>query len=230
MIAIFPIAEAASKLSFFHGGEFFTQLTFTAMATIVFSSRVVDFLVIEKNESAEKLRSNIQAELDKGLIFEEQNQQYTETHKQVEDLIKQIDASKFFATVICRILAAICMGLAFLLLITGKDEHTGCIPLLAFVPIGVARWVLIWRLKGINARLGSKKEIFNALQVAYNAKTRKAETQADSSVEIALQKREPTTSRREAPNTPATAAAPRARQQRSSRGKAPNAPTTCSAE
>lgn len=230
MIAIFPIAEAASELSFFHGGEFFTQLTFTAMATIVFSSRVVDFLVIEKNESAEKLRSDIQEELDKGLIFEEQNQQYKEAHNQVEDLIKQIDASKSFAIFVSRLLAFFCMLLAFGLLITGKAEHAGCIPLFAFLPIGVARWVLKWRLKGINTKLESKKEIFNALQVAYSAKTRKAETQADSSVKIALQKREPTTSRGKAPNPPTASAELQARPLRSSRWKAPNPPTTCSAE
>ena len=85
--------------------------------------------------------------------------------------------------------AWICLIAAFALLITGKATDVGCLPLLAFLPIGAARWILNKILGNINAELRNEKTVFCALQVAYNAKTRKLEKQADSYVEEALKKR-----------------------------------------
>lgn len=180
-------AESWLAPAFCQGGEFFTQLAFTAMASIVFSTHVSDFLVIRKDEAAEKLRSEIQKELDKEPICEEQNQQYTNSHKDVGALIKKIDSSKCIAVVISRVIAAICMLIAFWLLITGYAQDAGCIPLLAFLPIGGARLILMWVLSKYNSQLTSEKKTFQALQIAYDAATRQVENQAGAKVDKAIE-------------------------------------------
>lgn len=181
------IVASGLESSFFQGGEFFTQLAFTAMASIMFSTHVSDFLVIRKDEEAEKLRSEIQKELAKEPICEEQNQQYTNSHQEVVSLIGNIDSSKRIAVIISRVIAAICMLIAFWLLITGQAKDAGWLPLLAFFPIGCARWILIWVLSGYNSRLISEKKTFQALQIAYEAATRKVENQAAADVDKAIE-------------------------------------------
>ena len=181
------IVASGVEPSFYHGGEFFTQLAFTAMASIMFSTHVSDFLVIRKDEEAEKLRSEIQKELDKEPICEEQNQQYKDSHNTVVTLIKKIDLSKCIAVVISRVIAAICMLIALWLLITGHAEDAGCLPLLAFLPIGCARWILIWVLSRYNSHLISEKKTFRALQIAYEAATRQVEKQAGADVDKAIE-------------------------------------------
>ncbi len=187
MMSGWLIVASGVEPSFYHGGEFFTQLAFTAMASIMFSTHVSDFLVIRKDEEAEKLRSEIQKELDKEPICEEQSQQYKDSHNAVVTLIKKIDSSKCSAVVISRVIAAICMLIALRLLITGHAEDAGCLPLLAFLPIGCARWILIGVLSKYNTQLASEKKTFQALQVAYDAATRKVENQAGAKVDKAIE-------------------------------------------
>ncbi|MDO4751742.1 MAG: hypothetical protein Q4A24_06505 [Akkermansia sp.] len=187
MITGWWIVASGQESSFYQGGEFFTQLAFTAMASIVFSTHVSDFLVIRKDEEAEKLRSEIQKELAKEPICEEQNQQYTDSHKAVVELIRKIDRSKCIAVVISRVIATICMLIAFWLLITGHAKDAGCLPLLAFFPIGCARWILIGVLNRYNSQLTSEKKTFQALQIAYEATTRKVENQAAADVDKAIE-------------------------------------------
>lgn len=183
--------EFWQNLTFSHGGEFFTQVVFTAMATMLFSSRAVDFLVVRKDAEAENLLNKIKGELGKELMFEAQNKQYSDAHEKVAGLIKKMDDTKACSICWARIFAGISLAIAVFCLITNKTNTIGVLPLVAFLPFGFIRWSLNRKLSGVEKDLEKESEIFRELQVAYNAKTNLVKSQSDSSVEHAIQKRTP---------------------------------------
>lgn len=174
-----------------HGGEFFTQVVFTAMATMLFSSRAVDFLVVRKDAEAENLLNKIKAELEKELMFEEQNKQYSDAHKKVAGQIKKMDDTKAISICSARIFAGIFLMIAVFCLINNKTNTIGMLPLAAFLPFGIIRLLLNRKLSGVEKDLEKESAIFRELQVAYDAKTKLVKSQSDSSVEHAIQKRTP---------------------------------------
>ena len=179
-------AMAWPEFVFTHGGEFFTQLSFAAMASLVFSSRATDFLVIKKDEAAETLRSRIQEELEKGVLFDVQNQQYTEARGRVEELVEKINMSRCCIVRNIRIISGVLLVVIFFLLTAGYSVDAGWLPLLAFLPLGCARFALSSKSKSYRNELERVRELFESLQKAYTVMANRATTQADSSVDDAL--------------------------------------------
>ena len=178
------------------GGEFFTQVVFTALATAACSSRVNDFLVIKKDAKSEKLRNDIKAELTKEPLYESQNQQYSDSHKTVEQIIGEIELCINKAIVISRRASCVFSVAAFFLLITGYATDAGCLPLLSFLPIGIARWRLSVKLEKHNNTLRLEGEKFYALRVAYEGMRKIMESKADAELNKAVGKAKSTSKTR----------------------------------
>ena len=156
-----------------NGGEFFTQSVFAVSASMFFSHKVSEFLMIPRREQLEKLKKVVRDELSTGRVTESKNQHYTQILEELKR--KDAELAECVKNTIkgCRKVAFCCLLLSFLLLVTDWGKYAGFLPLLSMYPFVIARKKLKAKQKEVEDFCNTKEEVLNAIRIAYGSQASK---------------------------------------------------------
>lgn len=124
-----------------HNGDFFAQVVFTATATMAFSHKVRDFLVIERDVASERLRERVNNELRNRPLTEseERDKSFISARSTIEENSRNINQYTNRYVRYSRWCAWIVLLAALLLLSTNCAKNIGFFSLLALVPFWIFR-------------------------------------------------------------------------------------------
>ncbi len=155
------------------GGEFFTQFVFTLMASVAFSSRICDFLVIYDSKSLRRLQSQLDVALNNPALLDSQNEKYRQIKEDVEKYDESLKIWVKSVEIVCRVWAVICVVWCFRILVMGLQDSCGWYPLLMLLPVLLVRWLLWHKWQGVKSKCKDKKKHFDDLSGTYQEMTAK---------------------------------------------------------
>lgn len=152
---------------FGNGGEFFTQTLFAVSASMCFSYKVREFLMIPRREQLERLKKRVKAERNMGIVTEKKTQQYEKILEKLKKWDDALDDCMRNTIKTCKRLAWVCLGVSFLLIITGISAYVGFLPLLCFLPFVWARTKLKEVQKEMEADCKTQEAVLDEIKIAY---------------------------------------------------------------
>lgn len=129
------------------GGTFFSQFTFTLLASVVLASKWRDYLIDPHKCDVESLKDKIKAELIKvGLskclvdpMRVNIEKEYNDCLKKIKDYETSLDDSTKAITHNCKKTCTWCWGVAALIIFSGLDVYLGVATLLLLLPLPIYR-------------------------------------------------------------------------------------------
>lgn len=161
------------------GGEFFTQTVFMVMASVMFSSRICDFLIIYNNTELRDLQKKLDTALSNIALLESQNYSYKKLKEEVELDDKSLKKWVKWTFSLSRAWATVAALYCFHLIANGLGHDCGWEPLLLLVPVFVARMALWVKWQFVKVKCENKDSHFEDLERTYQQIVSKKERGMD---------------------------------------------------
>lgn len=181
--------------SSYSGGWFFTQTSLMVLASVCFSSRIREFIVVPRNDSIEALMRDVENELSKleknANASPELREYMTSEYKKVQNNVDCIKAAlalwECWIRRVCLFFSWLFLVFLFLLIIHGKEGGLGFWPILFMLHLLLTRWVSACVYWWENRKFENEKRYFVFFKTKGNIENKKSERKVKRTIEQRFQ-------------------------------------------
>lgn len=181
--------------STYSGGWFFTQTSLMFLASVCFSSRIREFIVVPRNDSIEALKDDVEDELSKLEKNAKASPEYREymasEYKKVQDNVDRVKAAlawwECWIRRVCLFFSWLFLIFLFLLIIHGKDADLGFWPILFMLHLLLTRWFSAFVYWWKNREFENEKRYFVFFKRKDDIENKKSERKVKRTIEQRFQ-------------------------------------------